>query len=241
MKISFVIPAYNEEAYLKSCLNALHAEIDLNGAGVEYEIIVVDNASTDSTKSVAQSFAGVHVVHEPIKGLARAKQTGLEQSQGDIIAFLDADTMPLSGWLTTIRTTFTDHADVVCVSGPYYYYDFPWFWRKVSWPYEIVFGGLAHALTGQCIAGGNMAVRRNAMLKIGGFNKEILFYGEDLDVGMRLKKVGKLVFTPRLGVASSARRFNIDGVIKTTFLYAGNFLSQAIRKRPITISHKDIR
>lgn len=241
MKISFIIPAYNEEAYLGKCLDALFAEINRSGAGIETEVIVVDNASTDTTATLAKSFTGVRVVHEPIQGPAQSRQTGFQEATGELIAFLDADTMPLQGWLSTIIREFSHDPHVVCISGPYFYYDLPLFWRTIAWPYEIVFGSVAHFLTGHCVTGGNMIIRRGALEAVGGFNTAIVFYGEDLDVGLRLRSVGKILYTAKLGVASSARRFNVEGVLTTTTLYAVNFLSQAIRKRPITASHKNIR
>jgi glycosyltransferase involved in cell wall biosynthesis len=95
MKISFVIPAHNEEAYVGKCLDSIFRE--LKKAPVDAEVIVVDNASTDGTREVAQKYPGVKVISEPIKGLTRARRAGFLAATGDLIANVDADTMLTPG------------------------------------------------------------------------------------------------------------------------------------------------
>lgn len=240
MKISFVIPALNEEAYLASCLKALEEEVARNGAGLKTEVLVIDNASDDATAAVAAGFAGVVVHEEPVRGVARARQRGLLVAQGEIVAYLDADTQVAPGWLPLLLSEFEDES-VVCVSGPFVYYDLPPVWRALAWPYEVVVGGLMHALTGQLAVGGNFAARREALNRVGGFDISIVFYGEDLDIARRLRNVGKVRFTRKLAIPSSARRFAKQGVLYTTAVYALNFLSEAFTGRPIQIKHQDIR
>ena len=86
--LSVVIPAYNEEQYLPACLRALRQQKD----APPFEVIVVDNASTDSTACIAGQF-GAHVVAEPRKGVARARQSGFEAARAPIVASTDADTI----------------------------------------------------------------------------------------------------------------------------------------------------
>jgi glycosyltransferase involved in cell wall biosynthesis len=95
MKISFVVPAYNEQALLARSLNAIRDEILRAGQelGKDAEIIVVNNASTDRTREVALSIPGVTVVDEPRKGLVQARWCGFEHSTGELIANIDADTI----------------------------------------------------------------------------------------------------------------------------------------------------
>ena len=89
MRLSFVVPAYNEEAYLPACLESILAQTRELGDGVE--IIVVNNASTDRTREVALGYAGVRVVDEPRKGLTFARQAGFAASTGELIANVDSD------------------------------------------------------------------------------------------------------------------------------------------------------
>jgi glycosyltransferase involved in cell wall biosynthesis len=123
MKLSFVIPAYNEEARIAKCLEALLGEI--KKGNFDAEVLVVNNASTDNTATVAKTFPEVTVIDEPRKGLSQARQTGFEHSSGDLIANIDADTVMQPGWIDTVLKTFTDKPDILALSGPHYFYDIP--------------------------------------------------------------------------------------------------------------------
>src|SRR3989344_1833184 len=114
MKISFVIPAYNEEIILPRCLNSIkHA---LSQGTYDAEIIVANNASTDRTKEVASRIEGVRVVDEPRKGLTRARQAGYVASSGELIANVDADTMLTPNWLPTVMKEFAKNPKLVSAS-----------------------------------------------------------------------------------------------------------------------------
>jgi glycosyltransferase involved in cell wall biosynthesis len=109
MRLSFVVPAYNEEAYLPACLTSILAQTrDLPANTAEVEIIVVNNASTDRTREVALSYPGVTVVDEPRKGLTFARQAGFAASSGELIANVDADSRLTPGWVNQVLTTFAE-------------------------------------------------------------------------------------------------------------------------------------
>ena len=95
IKISFVVPAYNEEACLPRTLEAIIAEV--KRAQCTAEIIVVNNASTDNTRQTAETYPGVVVIDEPAKGLVRARSAGYHVATGDLIANIDADTILTEG------------------------------------------------------------------------------------------------------------------------------------------------
>ena len=103
--ISFVVPAYNEEALIASCLAAIQAEIARTGCRAE--IIVVDNNSTDGTRRIASSIPGVVIVDEPQRGLVEARRAGCRAANGELIANIDADTMLTEGWLRTALKEFS--------------------------------------------------------------------------------------------------------------------------------------
>ena len=119
-RISLVIPAYNEEGYIRACLE----HVFKNASGRFHEIIVVVNASTDRTKEIAESFIGVRVVLEDNKGVMKARQKGVDLASGDLIAFMDADTRVTAEWVDQIVTEFSGNENLVCLSGPYHFYDF---------------------------------------------------------------------------------------------------------------------
>src|SRR6516162_9972661 len=103
--ISFVVPAYNEEALIASCLAAIRAEISRTGHRAE--IIVVNNNSTDGTPRIASSLPGVGIVDEPLRGLVQARRAGCRAANGQLIANIDADTMLTEGWLRTALEEFS--------------------------------------------------------------------------------------------------------------------------------------
>src|ERR1700739_879160 len=129
MKVSFSVPAYNEEERIARCLESVQKEIARAGMERECEIVVVNNASTDRTKEIAQRFAGVKVVDEPRKGLTFARQAGFEHSSGELIACIDSDTMLPAGWLDTVISEFNSDSKLVALTGPFIYYDLSSFAR----------------------------------------------------------------------------------------------------------------
>ncbi len=237
MKISVVIPAYNEEKYIGDCIDAVHKNSD----GKLHEVIVVDNASTDSTSIVVARYANVVLLHEPRKGTSHARQTGFEHATGDIVCFLDADTRMQAGWITQVIETFSECADVVSLSGPYHYFDAPRSWRWILGAFWWLSAPVSYWLVGYMILIGNVAIRKSALVAAGGFDRKILFYGDDTDIARRLSTVGKTLWRMNFYIYSSARRFRAEGIIMTNMRYALNFIWPVLFNRPYTLEHKDIR
>jgi len=236
MKISLIIPAHNEEKYISDCLKSVLE----NGKELS-EVIVINNASTDKTAEIAGSFGGVKVITELSKGLTKARQRGLKESTGDILAFVDADTKMPKGWVEKINKAFEANPRLACLSGPYIYYDLSVSDRLLVWLYWHLFAYGAYLLVGYMAVGGNFAARRDALEKIGGFDENISFYGEDTNIARRLNKTGKVKFTHGLYMYTSARRLKDEGLINMTFKYTLNFLSEVFRGKPLTKEYKDIR
>ncbi len=244
MKLSFVIPAYNEQDYIGACLQFIAAEVARTSYDVE--IIVVNNASTDRTRAIASAFPGVTVVAEPHKGLTAARAAGFRAASGQLIANIDADTRLPRGWLTTVFTEFEKSEKLVAISGPMVYYDVSFITSAARWP----FYGLAYTWyllnkfvfrIGSLVQGGNFVVRRSALVAIGGYNTDFKFYGEDADMARRLFQVGDVVFTFRLPMSSSGRRLIVEGPCTTAYHYGLNYFSTLIFKRPFTTTARDIR
>src|SRR3990172_6189513 len=111
--ISVVVPAYNEEDYLPKSLQALKNQ-EFHKA---FEVIVVDNNSTDNTHAIASSF-NTRIIKEKNQGLIFAKQAGCKHARAGIIAVLDADNIPSPDWLERIDRHFNDE-HLAAVTGPY--------------------------------------------------------------------------------------------------------------------------
>ena len=243
-QLSFVIPAYNEEALIGACLESVLAEV--KRSGIDAEVVVVNNASVDRTGEIARGFAGVKVVDEPKKGLVNARHAGFENSSGPLVANIDSDTLVPEGWLTTVIREFSANPKLVCLSGPYVYYDMS-LWNRFLIRLFYVLTWLIYVLNhyvlrvGSVVQGGNFVFRRDAWLKAGGFDTSIAFFGEDTDVAVRLSKVGKVKWTWGLPMKTSGRRLEKEGVFKTASTYTLNFFWVTFRGKPATVDYTDIR
>ncbi len=236
MKITLVIPAYNEEERIEACLGSVLK----NSRGSFHEIIVVNNASTDRTQELAEKM-GVRVVIETKKGTGHARQCGLEHATGDYVAYIDADTLMPEDWVDKIHTVFKKHPEIVCLSGPYRYYGSGRFHDILLNSMWYITAPLTYRIAGFMIVGGNFVARREALLKIGGFDRTIAFYGDDTDTARRLSIVGKVMFRMNFFIYTSSRRFQREGFLKTNIVYALNFIWPALFKRPFTKKNQDVR
>ncbi len=256
MKLSFVIPAHNEENYIGDCLDSiLKQKIELTstpgGAPCEIEIIVVDNASSDGTAAVVQKYAnkGVQLVHEPTKGIVHARRAGFLVSTAgpsDLIANVDSDSRLTPGWIARVCDEFARDSKLVALSGPFIYYDLPPKMAKairtfyyLTYASYIMNRFILHI--GSFLQGGNFIVRRNALEKIGGYDTSIEFYGEDADMSRRLYHVGRVKFTFKLPMYSSGRRLAKEGAWTMAGRYAINYFWTLLFKRPYTKTSIDIR
>lgn len=243
MNVSFIIPAYNEESNIKTCIDSIIMEItrwnNFEEPYDKFEIIVVDNGSTDNTAEIAKSFNNVKVVYEPKKGLTHARQKGYMEAKYPFQAYIDADNWLYYGWLNNIYYILDDE-NVVAISGPQYFPNQTIWFRMGGW----IFYGLtmlANKYVGPTIQGGNFILRKSALEYSGGHSTNISFYGEDTDLAVRLSKYGKIVLLRDMWIYSSDRRFKEEGVFKTTWNYIINYLSINFLDRPVTLEYKDIR
>ncbi len=198
LRISLVIPAYNEESHLAECLDSAIAQL------VPFdEIIVVDNNSSDTTAMIASSFPGVRLLHEPRQGVVHARNRGFDATTGGIIARIDADTRLPLDWTMQLTRIFQAE-QVAAVTGSVAYYDIglP---RTLSWVDAMLRRSGARLLGNRmALQGANMAIRRRAWRAVrhsvcsaGGIH-------EDFDLAIHTAEQGhRVVYDPQLvaGVA----------------------------------------
>lgn len=201
VKISVVIPAYNEAAFLPRCLGSLQKQVD----APPYEVIVVDNASTDATTDVAKSF-GARVVCEHERGVVHARQAGLTAARGEIIVSTDADSFFHEDWLKNIGAFFDTHPAASGLAGHYYFYRAP-LWAKI-FPPLAAFGIWLLALFIHrpiYVSAANLSFRRRCFKKY-----DTRFYQGADERGVRneLIKNGRVYVTLANPVFTSSRRVN---------------------------------
>jgi len=224
VKISVVVPARNEEELLPRCLSSLKTQTFSQG----FEIIVVDNNSRDRTPDLAREM-GATVVFEPHRGITWARQKGLEAARGEVLAYVDADSRVPPDWLERLWETLARNPQAAAVSGGVSFAKGRnWQGNLHRWMNALTFFGdrglrLVCGKSGT-LWGANFAARRSALIKAGGFNKNVAFYGDDTELSLRLRKVGKIKFEKKIVVESSPRRFERGKSLRTAGMIAWTFI-----------------
>lgn len=213
MKISVVVPAYNEEKFLPRLLTSLKNQTYKH----PFEIIVVNNNSTDKTAEIAKSY-GVKVIFESKRGYGPACQKGFQTASGDIIARADSDYVVPKHWLEKIATEFASDPKLIAIGGPHYPLETSW-WENVMFYPALLMWQYGLKLTGRGFFNPNMAVRREYFKKSGGFDTDIHF-GEDTNICAKLMKLGRVKLCPSLYIHTSIRRMNDLGLFKTVVSYS---------------------
>ena len=232
--ISFIIPCYNEQDYIKECIQSIKRE----AKWIPYEIIVVDNNCTDNTVYIAIQ-EGAIVVTEKQKGVVFARQSGYEHAKYSLIANIDADSRLFPGWIWTAMKHISQ-PDVVAVTGPIIYDGASLALRVLTRIYYW-FALQSNKYIGVFLQGGNCLIRKSALDLVGGYDRSIAFYGEDTMTAKRLEQSGKIVFEPGLFIYSSPRRLKDQGIISTTWLYLTNYFSVTFKNKSTTDDYKDFR
>lgn len=206
MLLSIVVPAFNEEAYLGKTLTGLNLAMELlqRESRNQAEIIVVDNNSDDSTTDIARAL-GATVVTESQRNIAKVRNTGAKLSTGDVIVFVDADTLVPAKLLSRIVGAMTDN---MCFGGAV---DPDYRPRKRTIKVYLQIWRLIGKLTGMA-QGATQFFRKDVFVSLQGYD-ETLFMGEDVDLYWRLKSFakeqnGNVVFIKDITVVPSTRRFD---------------------------------
>lgn len=201
--ISVVIPAFNEEKYISMVLKSLFSQsLPKN----EYEVIVVDNGSVDKTAQIAQEFGAKVVKYNKIQGVSAARQAGVDNAEGEIVAFTDADAFLPGDWLKNIKEKMGS-SNIIALGGSMV--------PQGAGPVSVVLFAIydifvkLNGLFGKpMLWGNNMAVRREAIEAVGGFNL-LLSTSEDWELCLRLAKKyggGRIKYSLQNKVRTSNRK-----------------------------------
>jgi glycosyltransferase involved in cell wall biosynthesis len=210
-RLSVVVPARNEEAYIGALLETVFAQDPAPD-----EVMVVDNGSKDATAAIARRL-GARVIRVEEPGVHRARQAGLRAAQGEIVAQTDADCRVYPGWTAAILEAFAD-PEVVASYGPIELFEAPWPDRILARYGFPLFLRLTHALGQPNLSGANHAVLRQAALAVGGYDRP---FAEDVHLGLKLRGRGKIRYQPKQRVATSGRRLK-GGRLKLYGVHAKN-------------------
>lgn len=232
--ISVVIPAYNEEKFLHNALSSMLAQ-----TYKEFELLVVDNNSTDKTKEVAESF-GARVIVEKKVGVAHARNTGFYKAEGEIVASTDSDTVAPENWVEEIVKNYKKNESLVGFGGLSLLYSGPVTARAAARFLFPVFWTMDKILSGGWnMSGFNMSVKKSSFLKIGGFKVDLKM-NEDVDLSKRLRETGKIKIDKELLVFSSGRRYK-NGLLLGVLVYAPSWIVRTILKKDANFPFPTVR
>jgi len=219
--VSVVIPAFNEEKHIAACLESFLHQTTKE----QFEVILVDNASTDKTSEVAKTFEDklpLRVISEPQKGRGYARKAGFEEAKGDIILSTDSDSMVPDDWIEKMLAVFAD-PKVVAVTGPATTHDLSKIKNllfKAGMPVAMHIYRLLYRH--YWLTGSNFAIRKSIYEQSGGFPQVNGL--EDIDLGLRIYKLGKIKYQ-QVYVWTSGRRFKkpIAGLLDYWKVYVEYF------------------
>lgn len=256
MDISVIVPTLNRASSLEITLKSI-CEQTLSSD--RYEVIVVDNGSTDDTKVVTRQFSrlysNVRYVLEPKIGLLHSRHRGVRESgSSNILVFIDDDITVERDYLYNIFNTFKDHDDVALVGGkasPLFEIAPP-YWIKA---FEVTrgennmfcflglidLGNSAHYISGDKVYGCNFSIKKEVLLQCGGFNPDgvppdMLKYRGDGEIalGRKVEKSGyKVFYNPSILVRHRipASRLAIEYFIKRAYMEGVSWSFENVRKK----------
>lgn len=220
MDFSVIVPAFNEERRIAACLESIRAQRTRHS----YEVIVSDSNSTDRTASIAASYADKLVVCRE-RGTARARNEGARLACGDILAFIDSDTVIMPDYLDTVYETFRDKRTLAVSCAFKFTNRRP---KLLAAEYATNAYYILRSLCGAAtLPGFNVCIRRGAFERVGGFR---LCHLEDLDMSIKLRQIGKTVYLSRRLAVTSSRRLEQDGIAGTLKYYMDLFEASQNRR-----------
>lgn len=236
MKISVIIPALNEERTIEECLKSVSEQTCR-----DFDIILIDPGSTDATAKIAKNYTD-KIIHTHTLSPGPARNLGVRNSDAEIVAFTDADTVVPENWLEIIAKNFSDPR-VVAVGGIFKPLN-PRLLDKIMFKINSDLWYRFSAIFGFYQLGTpNCAYRRNIFLNAGGFNERMSML-EDTELSLRIKKYGKVIIDKNLYVYNSTRRFRQEGYFMVFMRYLGAyfnlFTGRLVKGKHFdTIEHKE--
>lgn len=229
--ISVVVCTYNRAPQLEDCLSSLEGQ---QVADDLFEVLVVDNNSTDQTRECIARFEEARGVfrylQEHRQGLSHARNAGWENAQGRYVAYIDDDAKASSDWVGEMLSFIDRNPSVEAFGGPYSAYTTvqapAWFPPEYgSWS----LGDQERALKAddEYVNGTNMVFRKQTLISLGGFNPalgmkgEKVLYGEETQLQVLLRRQGGIVYyAPRMKVAHliAPYKFHLRWLLRSTFL-----------------------
>jgi glycosyltransferase involved in cell wall biosynthesis len=199
LKLSIVIPVFNEQDYLENCLNSIAAQSDTPD-----EVIVVDNNSTDMSVRIAERYSFVTLISEKQQSQVFAQKTGFDHASGDIIGRIDADAILPEHWVSNVKAAFKKNPRAVAITGYGEPYDVPL--RTVGVAAMRTYLYVASKIAGhRMIWGSNCAIMARDWAQISRSVLQRADVWEDYDLAFKISARGSIVPADRITVKFSGR------------------------------------
>lgn len=225
--VSVIIPAHNAGATISACIRALQAQQDVPHP---YEIIVVDDGSSDATPELAQQSSVRLLRSQERRGAAAARNLGIQVARGDIVCFTDADCAPQPEWLAQLIDPLQRNPQIAGAKGIYATRQQEIVARFVQIEYEDKYDRLRKQPRIDFIDTYSAAYRRQVLLDNGGFDERI-FFVEDQELSFRLAARGyQMIFQPS-AVVYHHHSDSIARYFRKKFMI-GYWKAQIIRRFP---------
>jgi len=228
--VSVIVPVLNAAELLQNCLKALKAQTYTG----QVEIVVVNDGSADQTSEVVKKFEGISLIEQENRGRAKARNRGIANSSGKIIAFTDADCVPNPDWLKKLVSVLEKDPRRGIVSGSITIPLSANLWQRLdhqAWAHSI--GPKAPA--GKTLFGStaNMCLLRSVFDKVGGFDERLLG-SEDSDLAFRVHQAGyENYFEPKARVTHNHPRKTFMAFIKQRFNYGKWTIQTVLKYKPL--------
>ncbi|MBU0975850.1 MAG: glycosyltransferase family A protein [Patescibacteria group bacterium] len=227
---SVIIPVLNEEDYISTILKSLSDQTYQN-----FEVIVVDNGSTDRTLSLVDTLKvkyslDLRILHCKRRGISYARNFAIDRSKGEYLIFYDADGKIHREWLNNAQQRLAKHPNTVAITGIYYYGPTKSILKSIYFNsylfFQYVYIFLNYLILGKCnLIGNSLLIQKDAMVKIGGFPDVV---HEDIFLMRKFSKYFNNRDQIRLGfdqvITYSPRRFEKRGYLRTLLYWIKNMI-----------------
>lgn len=219
MKISVVVPTYNRKELIRKNVEALLAQ---DYPKSDYEVLICDDGSNDGTEKMMAEYVRrgglpkLRYFRRKNQGPASARNLGIANATGEIIAFTDDDCEVDPDWLTQIAESFSENLDIVGVGGVTY-----------SIPEKIT--PFTHQIENKepwSFPTCNIAYSKKLLDQIGGFDPRFPFTNEDADISWRIESIGKVVHNPKMSVLHAPRASSFMKELKAIRYLGSEFVLQ---------------
>ncbi len=209
MKISVIIPCYNEEKYIENCLKSI-----INQSKKPNEVIVVNNNSKDNTvkivKNYQKNYQYIKIIKEKNQGIAYARNKGFNSARGNILVKCDADTILPNNWIKKTLKVFSKNKNIIGYSNHFYFYS-SFILRKFK-IFSYFYQNFFKKLFGYgVLIGPAFAIRRDVWSKVKNqvcLNDDEVH--EDIDLSIHISKFGKIFIDDKLFINISTRRIKYN-------------------------------